>query len=443
MGLFDDILDIITVVGDPASVFGIGATDILGHLTGDPDANRSFHILLYNDTPFNLVLIDSKDVTGEWDSEKRPPKSIGPMGTSEYFAEIKMKSSGYKEGVDGYIQYQIQDKKGFFDPDSHSGNEGCFKIHWNNPFYGYPTADKSFEACPDVLGSKDSSSDYQLKLRQTLESESESWTEWPPFFTDPINWIKFMKGFVANPRIEVSLQTKTIPSVSALTKIPFSPGGFEAEFLPKPRPLKIIPVNGGMTKSWIGKWTTALANEQSHIHLMIEKGSLVDSTNAIESNIFIDKYNIAIKTYEQSYRIDLNDTFSSIDMHKEDVIVYPSIMPPYKGDILKKDDGRIIHSMIDSPSLPFSWTKLISSTLENKSRKYTPAIEVKVNDDGNMVITGVKVDTMTLSNNIYLQLFKNIDPFNYFAGFRIRYLRTTDDGKPLEDIMLREYNPIK
>jgi hypothetical protein len=117
-------------------------------------------------------------------------------------------------------------------------------------------------------------------------------------------------------------------------------------------------------------------------------------------------------------------------------------MTPYKGDLWKKEDGRIIYSRLKTPSMPLSWTKLITDSHDTKSSRHISAIETKVKD-GYMMITGVNADTMTLSNNICLQLYGNIDPSKRFVGFRIRYLRTTDDGKPLEDVMLREYHPIK
>jgi hypothetical protein len=147
-------------------------------------------------------------------------------------------------------------------------------------------------------------------------------------------------------------------------------------------------------------------------------------------------------TFEQSYMIDLTDKFSSIDIHHENIVVSPLFMTPYKGDLWKKEDGRIIYSRVKTPSMPLSWTKLITDSHDTKSSRHIPAIETKVKD-GYIMITGVNADTMTLSNNIYLQLFGNIDPSKRFVGFRIRYLRTTDDGTPLEDVMLREYHPIK
>lgn len=430
------LVDLLEFLADPASAVGLGAADILGHHLGDPDANRSYHISLTNSTPFNLKLIDSKDSVGEW--EKAPPKEIGSRKTEDF----KMKASGYREGVSGFVSYQIEDKEGFFDPDSHAGKEGCLRLDWNNPYHGVPNTSKSFGECPDILGSGDPSSDYKLGISKRGQySEEEEWTDWVAI-SIPFDWIPFIGrgGYTANPYIELLLQPRSEPSRSALTKVPFG-GGFYAESLPKIPSLKFIPMNGGISKAWVGIWTTALANEPSDIVVKIQKGPFIESTITNENDATTNRF--IIPTFEQSYVIDLTDKFASICMHEENVIMSPLIMPPYKGEMLKKDDGRVILNIVKTPSLPFPLTTITMDPTDGELNKHIPVVETKVSDDGDMRITGVKVDTLSLPKNIYLQLFKSVDPSKYFVGFRVRYLRTTDDGMPLEDVMLREYHPIK
>lgn len=64
-------------------------------------------------------------------------------------------------------------------------------------------------------------------------------------------------------------------------------------------------------------------------------------------------------------------------------------------------------------------------------------------EDGHLMVTGVKVDSMTLQNNITLQLYGDFNPGNELVNFRVRCLRTSEGGAALEDVMLSEYEPIK
>jgi len=408
-------------------------------------AFRSWYIWFKNDTQFYLTKVDEdrEDYT-EW-SPDPPPNSIAPYAEVDWKLDSAGTLTSGPRGVEGRVTYRIEDKDYFFGGDNHPGKQGCLFLHWNNPVIG--TASFSgppfFNACTSALGSSDPSSDYTIYRSYGMGGEGDKWTEW--VLAAGIGPLYLWHS--VDPSIFLTLRTKTAV-ISALEKeeaerMEASRHGFDvSSSLPEPLPLKLAPINSGTSDSWSRIWTNTFFKQKASILVTIRSGPVIVSGGYVRT-----AGGVMLPNFAESYIVDVTDKFSSINLHQENIITSPLIANPYKGEVWKREDtGMIVHSTHEIPALPITEaTWIMGGDPRAVSSKDTPVVVTKVlgGDDGIMAITGVKADSMTLQNNITLQLYGDFNPAKKLVNFRVRYLRTGDGGGILEDVMLNEYHPIK
>ena len=318
-----------------------------------------------------------------------------------------------------------------FGTDSHPGKEGCLRLEWNNPYIGSVGFERKLQNCPDVLGSGDASTDYAIDiLTRGTGGEGDKWTEW----VSAAGIGPFDLWHTNGPTIFLSLRPKNLVR-SGLEK-EVEPGGFEAT-LHEPIPLKLGPINGAPSDTWEKRWINAYFKEQASININIKPGPVIMSGYFHKSRLTGE---VRAPTIPQSYIVDITDKFSSINLHQENVLSTPVITLPYKGEIWKREDtGKIVYSTRDSISLPISGVIWVTKDRPIASSGMDePMVVTEMSDDKSpsLSITGVKADGMLLENNITLQLYGDYNPAKELVNFRLRYLRTTDGGTILEDVIL-------
>lgn len=363
-------------------------------------ALREYIVTLFNETPFLLRRQKADVSTGEWEVEV--PTQIEPGGMAQW----KTVSPGWFRGTSGAARFFIDDTKALVGPDEHPGHGGCLSIDWTNPYIGAPSINAALGACPDSLKGGDPTADYRLQASASTNSDPMyGWKE--ALVGNPFGAL----GGVQKMFVWYRLRPSSGVVVDASIK-----SGLVAEGLSDPVELAARPLASQPPHAWAGVWKEIGIGEPT-LQVTISGPDV----GGLFSTIIENRGNGTSERYEMVAEVrDISTPFSKPvwieDAAETDVHV--KVKPNFGGvDLRTVRDHRVGVSPVE------------------KAAGMLKPVAAKLKFD--------MVDTLVLNPNARLELFGDFAPDKSMRRYRVRYVKTADDGEVHIDLLLYPHEIIR
>jgi len=371
--------------------------------------SRLFRIHLVNNTAFTLFrATDDHHLHGAWTNPWQPPPTIDPGATGAWQAE----SDGLWQGTDGHLVYGIA---------TPTPTIVRFRIDWNNPFWGVTDSDPSIVS--SIPGIVPSAPGFEFVGGGARPMNSY------PGAVDTAGWLEVIPGLVVLPIpwYGVIDHAWSVFAVNAVAPPP--PPPIPTFGSVSPPDVVFVPVEGESADVWNGTWVYPVGEKPSaEVSAEISSSLLpVGGPTGRRGVVF--------------FRVDLNEKSTRagvppLTIQQGDIVKTTSRAFSYRQDIWpprRSSAGRIAlvssalrgGSSVTAPSGALPSTSPQGTTTANKFDPFDTADSI-----------------VSQYGNITLMLYSMHQRGGPYLGNCVRYLRHSDDGAVVADVMLhREVHP--